>query len=309
MTSLLSRNCRSCLWDRLPLGLRDPLVPLDLRRLLILFLWLLELLGFLQELLVSSSLPFVLVWRLGWRVWLLNLIWFTNWIVFFTLHLGQNSFGASIVPQVLVVVDDLQQSFLKGTIYLSLFRLKSVDLLPDERVCSHDVGKTRAIDPELLQLLHISKWTCSSWVPTNVQVLECHEQGMDPIQKSVNIRDLIRFICLGNSKEIFCCSSEPCLLWNRVRSGSDLRCWVVGDHPMHQEVPAELLDEFLVRLLRIQKNHVRVIANESASELSVIFLCHLWDLRRIFFHLGPSSRDLRLQCVASMPHCCDLHQW
>ena len=66
---------------------------------------------------------------------------------------------------------------------------------------------------------------------------------------------------------------------------------------MHQEIPAELLDELLVRLLRIQKNYIRVIANESASELSVIFLCHLWDLGRIFFHFGPSGRELRLQCM------------
>ena len=78
-----------------------------------------------------------------------------------------------------MVVDHFQQCLLKRAICLPLFRLKSIDLLPNERVCSHDIGKTGTIGPELLELMYRSGPAALEY-PQICSSTQAPEQGMDP---------------------------------------------------------------------------------------------------------------------------------
>ena len=62
-----------------------------------------------------------------------------------------------------------------------------------------------------------------------------------------------------------------------------------------------------VWLLRVEKNHVWMVSNESSSKLSRIFLRHLWDLVRIFFHPCSSWCELCLKSLTRLPDRCKLH--
>ena len=54
-----------------------------------------------------------------------------------------------------MVLEDLQQRQLKSAVDLALFRLQTVDLLPDQGVGREQIWQSRAFSPELLQFLHV----------------------------------------------------------------------------------------------------------------------------------------------------------
>ena len=202
MTSLLPCNRTGCCRNSLPLCLWDPLVTLDLGRWLHLVLvGLLDLLGLFQELSVPSSLPLVLVGRcdLG-RSFFLNMVCLANCRWLLAIHPSQNCLSSCIVPQVFVVVDHFQKGFLERTVCFPLLWLQPIDLLPDESICCHHERQAWTVYPELFELLQISQWTCRPRIATDVEVLQSHEEGMDSIQQSLNIRDLIWFVRLWNSQ-------------------------------------------------------------------------------------------------------------
>ena len=158
MAALGAGDRRSCLCDRLPLGLRDPLVLVDLGVLFLVeqvFADRLDLCGVRLVALVLVALSLALGRRRSSDSGFDHLILGVRPFRLGTIDLRQDRLGASIIPKILVVLKDLQQRQLKSAVDLALFRLQTVDLLPDQGVGREQIGQSGAFSPELLELLHV----------------------------------------------------------------------------------------------------------------------------------------------------------
>ena len=147
--------------------LGDPLVFVDLGVLVLflielIFLHLLDVFGVDRTTLLVAPLALAAAW--GGRLVLalhhsiLGIMWFR----FLVINLRQDCLCASIVPKVLVVVEDLQERGFKSAVELALFSLEPVHFLADQRVGCQEIRKTWALCFELLELLHVFQRPCST---------------------------------------------------------------------------------------------------------------------------------------------------
>ena len=192
--------------DQLPLLLGDPIVPLQLlggilfgdllRRLL--------LLRRLEPLLLLPSARALEGIVRGRRSSVfLNLIRIRDELLPVVLDLRQRHAGSSVVPQVLVVVQDLDQRLRECRVRRPLFREKTEDLLPYGAISCHQKRQSRTLGPELFELLEVLERPLSARESADIQVLERHEESVEPVEQRGHISHWFRLICPRDREEIF----------------------------------------------------------------------------------------------------------
>ena len=112
----------------------------------------------------------------------LNLIGVRDELLSVVLNLRRRHAGPSVVPQVFVIVQDLEQGLRECRVRRPLLRKKAKDLLPYSAIGCHQERQTRTLRPELLKFLEVLERPLGARERADVQVLERHEEGVEPVK-------------------------------------------------------------------------------------------------------------------------------
>ena len=172
--------------DQLPLFLGDPIVPLHLLGG-ILFGDLLRCLLLPRRLeplfLLPSARALEGIVRGRRRPIILNLIGVRDELLPVALDLRQRHARPSVIPQVLVVDENLEQGLREGRVRRPLLRKETENLLPYRPIGCHQERQTRAFRSELLELLEVLERPLGAREGADVQVLERHKESVEPLEQ------------------------------------------------------------------------------------------------------------------------------
>ena len=222
------------------------------------------------------------------------------------LDLRQRHTRPRIIPQVLVIVEDLEQGLRERRVCRPLLRDEEAEyLLPYRTIGRHQERQARALRPELLELLEVLERPLGARERADIQVLERHEEGMEPMEQRGHISHRLGLISPRYRKKILRIPGKPGLHDDRVGPRPDLRWLVERNYAVDEEVPRQALYTNFLRgsLISVDQDHVRMDPHEAIAEFCVIFLRKLRDLVRVLFHPSAPRGILGLQSLSCLPHC------
>ena len=218
------------------------------------------------------------------------------------LELIQLCTRSCIIPELLVVVEHLQESRRECRIVGLLIRVEAINFSPDQRIGRQQQSQSSVLMPPLLELGQIFQRTRCHGELADVQVLERHKESMELVHDLRLWRWSSWLINLHHFQEVFRVLREARLLNDRLTASTHLSHFIEVDSPVNQEISLEPFHKLPMGLTVMRQQHIRVSLNKLAAKLGVILSWNFRHFGWIFFHLGSASCKMILHCWASLPY-------
>ena len=155
---------------------------------------------------------------------------------------------SGLVPQVLAIVEHLEQGRRERRVLVLLICLQLGDFAPDQAIGSDQESQTGLLMPEDLELTEVPDRALLDRVANDVQVLKSDHQSMQPVHHIFLIGTFCGEILLGDLNQIEGGLREPSLLGYTFTPNSDLAHLVERHCTVDQVISVEPLDELPVGL-------------------------------------------------------------